>query len=104
MIEPPAPRAERGCAVATNAKQREERAARERARQYQARLSLHEGARRRRIRDNVVAGVAGGILLVAILAGQTLYYVAGPGAPAPTETPSPTPTPTDDLGGLLPTP
>lgn len=81
--------------MATNGKQREERAARDRARQYQARQSLHARAIRRRTRDNLLAGVTGGILLVALLAGQTVYYLAGPGALAPTGTPSSTPAATD---------
>ncbi|WP_223247028.1 dioxygenase [Microbacterium oleivorans] len=67
----------------------------------------------RRRRDNLIAGVAGGALLLAILGGQVAYYTLGPGtpepapssspsqspgatpapSPAPSESPTPTPTP-----------
>ena len=80
-----------------------ERTARERARAYEARQEFHAGQKRRRIRDNVTAGVAGGLLIAAVVAGQIAYFTAGPGVPEPTpsETPvqtpveTPTPTPTD---------
>jgi hypothetical protein len=71
---------------------------RERARLYEARRRFHESLGRRRRRDNVIAGVAGGALILAIIGGQVAYYTLGPGAPAPepapTSTPTPTPTPT----------
>jgi hypothetical protein len=98
MIDPPATRAGGGRAVATSAKQREERAARERTRQYQARQTLHADRTRRRTRDNVIAGVVGGVLLLAIIGGQILFYTTGPGAPEPA--PSPTPTVTSTGSGL----
>nr|WP_211160519.1 dioxygenase [Microbacterium sp. MF43] len=73
---------------------------------YQARQEFHNGQARRRTRDNLIAGIAGGVLLLGVLAAQTAYFVAGPGAPepapttttepgmtpAPTGTPTPTPT------------
>ncbi len=95
--------------MATTAKQREERAARERARQYQARQTLHTRSVRRRTRDNVIAGVVGGILLLALGAGQAAYYLVGPGAPTPSASPSatdtpPAPAPSDTPAGILPTP
>jgi hypothetical protein len=79
--------------VATGGKDREARAARERTRLYQARRQFHVDQARRRRRDNVIAGVVGGLLVLGIAAAQTMYFVAGPGAPtpAPTSTPSPTP-------------
>ncbi len=72
------------------------REARERARLYQARQEYHDGLSRRRARDNVIAGVAGGALILAIVGGQVAYYTVGPGAPAPAPSPTPavTPTPT----------
>jgi hypothetical protein len=100
MIVPPAPRAERGHAVASTGKQREAREQRERTRQYQARQTLHADRKRRRTRDNVIAGVVGGILLLGLVGAQTAYYLAGPGAPVPT--PASTPTPTDTAPPLLP--
>ena len=79
-------------------KDREARAARERTRVYQARRDFHEGQARRRTRDNLIAGIAGGLLIVGIASAQTVYFVAGPGAPEPV--PTSTPTPTD----VMPTP
>jgi len=83
--------------VATGGKQRDARDDRERARVYQARRAFHEGQSRRRTRDNLLAGIGGGVLILAVVAGQTAYFVAGPGAPVPapttTSTPSPTTTP-----------
>jgi peptidyl-prolyl cis-trans isomerase B (cyclophilin B) len=52
--------------VAPKNQGRETREARERLRLYQARQGLHERARRRRVRDNVIGGVA--LLVVAALA------------------------------------
>lgn len=73
------------------------REARDRARLYQARQEFHDGLDRRRRRDNLIAGVAGGALILAVVGGQIAYYTLGPGQPvpepAPTATPTPTPTP-----------
>jgi hypothetical protein len=85
--------------VSTGGKDRGTREARERARLYQARQDFHAGQGRRRTRDNLIAGIAGGLLILGVVAAQTAYFVAGPGAPepTPTSTPSPamTPAPTD---------
>jgi hypothetical protein len=86
--------------VATGGKDRDARAARERARLYQARRQFHDDQARRRRRDNLVAGIAGGLIVLGLVAAQTAYFVAGPGAPEPTPTPTSTPTPT----GMTPTP
>lgn len=75
-------------------KDRAAREARERARLYQARATLHQGQQRRRVRDNVIAGVVGGILIAGVIGGQIAYYAFGPGVPAPSPTGTPTPTPT----------
>ncbi len=97
--------------MATGGRQRGTRDERERARVYQARRSFHEGQSRRRTRDNLVAGIGGGILILAVIAGQTAYFLAGPGAPSPEPTSSSTPAPsvspsptTDDTETPLPTP
>lgn len=88
---------------------RDARETRERARRYQARQTFHSAQERRRTRDNLIAGIAGGLLIVGIVLVQTLYFTSGPGAPqpapsptstqspAPVESPAPTeaPTPTD---------
>ena len=85
--------------MSTGGKDRGARDARERTRLYQARQEFHAGQGRRRTRDNLIAGIAGGLLILGVVAAQTAYFVAGPGAPepTPTSTPSPatTPAPTD---------
>lgn len=85
--------------MATGGKQRDGRSERERVRVYQARKAFHAGQARRRTRDNLIAGIGGGVLILAIVAGQAAYFMAGPGAPVPT--PSATPTPT---GTVTPAP
>lgn len=80
--------------MANGGKDRGTRESRERARLYQARREFHSGQARRRTRDNLIAGIAGGALIVAVLGAQAAYFVAGPGAPEPTPTPTSTPTPT----------
>lgn len=75
-------------------KDRAAREARERARLYQARATMFQAQQRRRVRDNVVAGIAGGVIIAAIIVGQIAYYTVGPGQPAPSPTGTPTPTPT----------
>lgn len=84
--------------MATGGKHRDARAARERARLYQARREFHENQARRRRRDNLIAGIAGGLLVLGIAAVQTAYFVAGPGAPVPEPSPSVSPS------GMTPTP
>lgn len=74
--------------MATGAGRNRSHVEKERARLYRARQEFHTGLQARRRRDNLVAGVAGGILLLAIVGGQVAYYTLGPGAPAPA--PSPT--------------
>lgn len=68
------------------------RESRERARLYQARQEFHAGIERRRRRDNLIAGVLGGVLILAVIGGQVAYYTVGPGQPAPVPSPSSTPT------------
>lgn len=75
-------------------KDRVAREARDRTRLYQARASYNEGRLRRRGRDNVLAGVVGGILILGVIGGQIAYYTAGPGKPLPEPTSTPSPTAT----------
>lgn len=71
---------------------RQDRAARERARQYHARRADHERRVGRRRRDNIIAGVAGGLLVVAAVGAQAMYFAAGPAAvPASTVPTAPAP-------------
>lgn len=80
--------------MATGGKDRAAREARERARAYQARTALHDAQQRRRYRDNWIAGVVGGVIILAAIGGQVVYYGVGPGAPAPSPSATPTPTAT----------
>lgn len=93
--------------MATGGKQRDTRDSRERARIYQARKAFHESLSRRRTRDNLIAAIGGGVLILALIGGQAAYFVAGPGAPVPspttTDTPAPTTTP-DPSASPVPTP
>ena len=86
--------------VAARSKDKSEREARERARTYQARMQMHEAGVRRRTRDNWIAGVVSGLIILGAIGGQVAYYTVGPGTPAPeptpTVTPSVTPVPTPD--------
>jgi hypothetical protein len=88
--------------VATGGKNRDARAARDRTRLYEARRQFHEGQARRRTRDNLIAGIVGGVLVVGLIGAQTAYFVAGPGVPEPA--PSSTPTPTATTPAATPTP
>ena len=86
-----------GVPVASNYKL--ERAAREergRVRSYQARRAVHEHQKKRRVRDNLIAG--GGVLVVLtlIVVAQVAYFNGGPGTPAPTASATATDTPTAD--------
>jgi hypothetical protein len=85
--------------VATS-KDRETRAAREareRARIYRARQEFHASLQRRSRRDNLIAGIVGGVIVLAAIGAQVAYFTAGPGtpppAPAPTSTTTDAPTP-----------
>ncbi|GAA3902873.1 dioxygenase [Microbacterium invictum] len=81
--------------MATGAGKKDARAASERARLYRARQEFHEGTVKRRTRDNVIAGVGGGILILAIMGGQWAYFNVGPGTPEPAPTSTQTPAPTE---------
>ena len=89
--------------MATGGKARQSREQRERARAYQARQDLHLRQGRRRLRDNVLALVVGLVVIGAAIGLQTVYFVAGPGAPAPEPTVVDTPSPTPS-GPVLPDP
>ncbi|MDF2492301.1 MAG: dioxygenase [Microbacterium sp.] len=79
--------------MAANPKGRDQRAARERARIYQARRDFHAGIAHRRVRDNLIAGIAGGVLILAVVGGQVAYYTLGPEVPAPASSTTPSPAP-----------
>jgi len=90
------------------ASKKDVRIQRERARAYQARLRFNAFQERRRVRDNLLSGIVGGVLLIAVLGAQVGYYTAGPGRPAPEPVPSapagtPVPTSTGAPGSPAPT-
>lgn len=68
--------------------EKEARAARERLRVYNARQGVHEHTLARRKRDNLVAIIAGVIVVAIAAAAQVAFFTAGPGAPEAVE-PSP---------------
>jgi len=60
---------------------------------------------RRRTRDNVLAGVVGGVLILAVIGGQVAYFTMGPGTPAPSPSPTTSTTPPPaPLAPVEPTP
>tara|TARA_Y100000814_G_scaffold231767_2_gene175647 strand:- start:9074 stop:9859 length:786 start_codon:yes stop_codon:yes gene_type:complete len=69
--------------VASKNRDRQSREVRERLKAYTARQQVHDHARARRTRDNVIA-VLGVTAVVALTAAtQVFYFSAGPGAPTP---------------------
>ncbi|WP_417562566.1 dioxygenase [Microbacterium sp.] len=83
--------------MAAGGRNKQAREQRERARAYQARAHYNEGRTRRRTRDNVIGGIVGAVLLVAIAGTQIAFYTAGPGGPSPAPTGTPTPTATSSV-------
>lgn len=71
----------------------------ERARLYAARTAWHEGQISRRVRDNTIAGVVGGLLVVGAIASQSVHAAVTAPEPEPTEssTPAPLENPFSDL-------
>jgi peptidyl-prolyl cis-trans isomerase B (cyclophilin B) len=86
--------------VAPSKNDRKARIARERLRAYQARQAVHETGRKRRRRDNWIAGIAVVVVAAAAVGLQLAYFGAGPGKPAAkpkasaTSTATPTPSAT----------
>lgn len=72
-----------------------DREARTRLRAYQARQTLHRTRAERRRRDNVIAAVAGVVVITLAVLAQLLYFSGGPGTPVaePSSSASATPTP-----------
>lgn len=88
--------------MAPNNKQdREAREVRARVRSYQARRAVNEHQQKRRIRDNVLASVGLGVVLILAVGAQLFFFNGGPGTPAPisTEAATGTPTPTPTVAG-----
>ncbi|MET0589846.1 MAG: peptidylprolyl isomerase [Naasia sp.] len=66
----------------------DDRALRQRLRDYNAKQTVHAEQIRRRRRDNTLALVAVVAVLALVTVAQILYFTAGPGVPAATPTPS----------------
>ena len=56
-------------------------------------VEMRDGQKRRRVRDNVLAGVVGGVMILAVVGGQIAYHTVGPGVPEPTPTETSQPAP-----------
>lgn len=80
--------------VPTNKQSREAREARTRVRGYQARRAVHEHQQKRRLRDNVLAAVGLGVVLLLAIGAQLLFFNGGPGTPAPSASAAASATPT----------
>jgi len=61
----------------------------ERARLYAARTSWHERQITRRIRDNTLAGVVAGLVIVGAIVSQSVHAAVTAPEPDPTETSTP---------------
>ncbi|GAA4155436.1 hypothetical protein GCM10022286_04390 [Gryllotalpicola daejeonensis] len=94
--------------MAPSKNDREARIARERLRSYQARQAVHETGKKRRRRDNLIAGIAIVVVAAAAVGAQLAYFGVGPGKPAAkpkstaTATPTPSPTATGANQGDVP--
>ncbi|MEO6201240.1 MAG: peptidylprolyl isomerase [Cryobacterium sp.] len=85
--------------VPSSKQDREAREAKARVRGYQARRAVHEQQVKRRRRDNVVAAIGLGVVLVVAVGAQLLFFNGGPGTKAPSiATDAPTPTPSAPAG------
>jgi hypothetical protein len=67
------------------------RAEAERARLYAARKSWHQGRISRRVRDNTLAGIIGGIIIVGAVVSQSVHAAVTAPEPEPTKTTTPAP-------------
>ena len=82
--------------AARGSKNAQARTSAERARLHTARTQWQEGQIRRRVRDNAIAAIVGGLIVVAAIGSQVVHAQVTAPEPEPTPTPSiePTPAPT----------
>ncbi|MEV7608987.1 hypothetical protein AB0N61_05855 [Microbacterium sp. NPDC089320] len=76
---------------------RQSRTEAERARLHTARTTWHEGQIRRRTRDNMIAVIAGALIVAGAVVSQVVHAQVAAPTPSPTPTVEPTdaPVPTD---------
>ncbi|TFC51676.1 peptidylprolyl isomerase [Cryobacterium shii] len=78
--------------MVVNKKQdRESREARVRVRAFQARRAVHEHQQKRRLRDNIFAGIAVTAVLALAVGAQLAFFSGGSGKVAPSTPATPTP-------------
>ncbi|WP_417511936.1 hypothetical protein [Microbacterium sp.] len=65
------------------------KASAERARIYAARTSWHEGQISRRVRDNTIAAVIGGLIIVGAIVSQSVHAAVTAPEPEPSEASTP---------------
>ncbi|QNA92672.1 MULTISPECIES: hypothetical protein [unclassified Microbacterium] len=82
--------------AARGSKNAQARTSAERARLHTARTQWHEGQIRRRVRDNTIAAIAGGLIVVAAIGSQVVHAQVTAPEPTPTPTVEPEPTPSVD--------
>lgn len=78
--------------AARGSKNAQARTSAERARLHTARTGWHEGQIRRRVRDNTVAAIVGGLIVVAAIGSQVVHAQVTAPEPTPSPTPSVAPT------------
>lgn len=87
--------------AARGSKNAHARTSAERARLHTARTQWHEGQIRRRVRDNTIAAIVGGLIVVAAIGSQVVHAQVATPEPEPSPSPSiepstvPTDTPSD---------
>ncbi|MEU4015757.1 hypothetical protein AB0E56_10880 [Microbacterium sp. NPDC028030] len=82
--------------AARGSKNAQARTSAERARLHTARTEWHEGQIRRRVRDNTVAAIVGGLIVVAAIGSQVVHAQVTAPEPTPSPTVEPEPTPSVD--------
>ncbi|MDR6868562.1 hypothetical protein J2Y69_003181 [Microbacterium resistens] len=88
----------------TNARDRRVKVEQERARVHAARSRWHEGVNARRVRDNVIAAIAGSVIVVGAIVSQAVHAQVTAPAPSPSPTAVPTVMPSEIPGGPDTTP
>ncbi|MCT1476456.1 hypothetical protein [Microbacterium sp. p3-SID336] len=81
--------------AARGSKKAQARTEAERARLHTARTRWHEDQIRRRTRDNTIAVIVGGLIVVAAIGSQVVHAQVTAPEPSPSPTVQPTDAPTD---------